>query len=139
MLQCISAVECGDALFHKTDQGVCNFPVHQQIVRRNAGLPGVDQLAPDNPLRGGLQISAFVDNDRAFAAQLQGDGNQLLRCGFHHDLADRHAAGEKNIIKLRVNQQTGHFLLALYHPDIAGLECILNHLLDDGRDGRRAL
>ncbi|MDT4840852.1 hypothetical protein FQZ97_746860 [compost metagenome] len=57
--------------------------VDEQIVRRHAGLPGIDGLHLQYPRRRRLQVIVLADDNGRLAAQLQGHRGQIARCRLH--------------------------------------------------------
>ncbi|MNP64949.1 hypothetical protein D3C76_1604950 [compost metagenome] len=90
----------------------------QHIVRRNTGLPRINQLPPDNAFGSHLQIGIRLYDYRAFAAQLQRYRHQVFCSRLHHDFAYRRAACKEHIIKRRVDQRLHRFLFSFHDPDI---------------------
>ena len=89
----------------KRQQPVMNVPVHEHIIRRDAGLAAVEQLAERQTARGDAQIRSFIDDAGAFAAQFQRDGGEGFARGAHDLAADGHAAGEEDVIKPLMQQR----------------------------------
>ena len=69
----------------------------QHIVRGDTGLSGVDAFAEGDAFGRNLQIGCRIDDDRVFAAQLQGDGDEVLRGVLHDQAAGRRLAGEGDL------------------------------------------
>ena len=106
--------------------------VHIDVVRGNAGLPGIGELGPHDVAGCQLQIGAGVDNRRALAAELQRDAGQVLcRCR-HDELADRRAACEEDVIKRQLLQSLRHVGFALEDGDLVFCEDFPDHLGDQG-------
>ncbi|MNW56317.1 hypothetical protein D3C74_340270 [compost metagenome] len=126
-------------MFDPADQLGCDAVVDQHIIRGNAGLPHIDQLAPDDPLGRRLQIGRLIDDDRAFTAELQRDRDQIFGGGFHHDFADRDTSRKENIIELGVDQLSSHLFLALDYPDISRFERLPDHVFYNSRDSGSTL
>lgn len=59
-------------------------PIDQHVIRRDAGLPGVEPLAGGQPRGGFIQREIATDNRRRLAAQLQRDRHQMLGGSGHH-------------------------------------------------------
>ena len=71
----------------------------QHIIRRDAGLSGVDELALGYPFTGKTDIGALADDSRTLAAELQSDWSEMLRGGLHHDFPDPRTAGEEDVVE----------------------------------------
>ena len=55
---------------------------HQRIVRRDAGLAGIEQFAVGDALGGLVEIGGAVDDRGRFAAEFQRDRRQIASGGF---------------------------------------------------------
>ncbi len=81
--------------------------IGQHVVRRDAGLPGVEQLGPRDPAGRDVQIGVGQHHDRALAAEFQRHRRQRRR-GRRHDLAaDLGAAGEQRVVEALGQQILG--------------------------------
>ena len=93
-------IERRDRLAHGGDEGVEAFFRDQRVVGRDAGLPGVEELAGDEPRRDEVEVRIVVDQRGALAAELQRDRDEVLRRGARDVAADRGRAGEEQVIEL---------------------------------------
>ena len=137
------ACNCGKQRRHgaRKSLGKRNFtaPGQQHIVRRNAGLAGIEQLAVGN-LDGGLaQVARRINNARRFAAQLQRGRRQVGGCCLGHLAAHCGRAGKKQVVK----RQTGKFgsdsAIALHHAQFVRHEGLADQRGQQGRRLRRQL
>ena len=66
---------------HRPDQAVDQLLGHrsfdQHVVRSDAGLAGIEELAPGDPSGGHLDVGVPGDDHRALATQLEGDRGQV--------------------------------------------------------------
>ena len=62
---------------------------HQRIIRRDAGLAGIEQFAVGDALGGLVEIGGAVDDRGRFAAELERDRRQIAPGGFRDQTADR--------------------------------------------------
>ncbi|MNR57934.1 hypothetical protein D3C85_1788070 [compost metagenome] len=69
-LQRLVAVERLDRLLQIGNQLFFHAPMHEQIVRCNAGLPCIREFPEGDALCGQLQPSIVMDDARALAAEL---------------------------------------------------------------------
>lgn len=69
--------ECGN-------KGVLLRRVDEDVVWRDADLPGIGILSKENPLRRKLNVVVRVDVDGRFSAELEREGRQVL-CGCRCD------------------------------------------------------
>ena len=116
--------------------GSC-FAGAQNIIWRHAGLPGVDELAPGNPLGCQVQICRVIHNARGLAAKLQRHRGQVLGCRLHHHFAHRRGAGEEDHIELL--RQQGLILCPspFHHGNVFRVVQVADQLMQQGRGGRR--
>ncbi len=113
-----------------------------QVVRCDAGLPGVETLAPGYALRGHLDVGVLVHDARALPAEFQHDRRKVLRRRSHHDPSERRASGEEDQIPAFLQQGRVDLAVALDDGDIFIAESVFDHLLcyfGDVRDIRRRL
>jgi len=93
-------------------------------------LPGIKQLAKDNPPCSNVQICVVLYYAGAFAAQFQRNGSKIPRCLFHYNSTKICTAREKNIIKAMIE----NFLNSLASPgidaDIFSVKGFINHVYD---------
>ena len=113
-------------------------------------MPGVQALAPDQPAASDLEIRVAEHHRRAFAAQFQGDGREVLGCSGHDQLPDALSASEKDVIKPLSEQGLGGVPIPLDHLDDLGRKglpdqaadqlgrcrCVLRWFEDGGVPGR---
>ena len=90
------------------DELVDDGLVHQEIVRRYAGLAGVDAFAPGNALGCTRDVRGSVHDAGAFAAQLKRDGREVFRGGGHDGVADSRASREADVVPARLQQPVVH-------------------------------
>src|SRR5262249_40877621 len=81
--------------FRRIYELVCPAARQENVVRRDACLSAVVQLAGHDSLCGFTQWVSAVDDDRTFTAQLQSDRNQVLAGSLHDQLPDASRAREK--------------------------------------------
>ena len=86
-------------LLHPGYQFIFYRILHQQVIRRNAGLASVQALAPDNPPGRQRKVGGFLHDTGAFSSQLQSYRRQVFRGGSQDDLAHPGAAGKKDMVK----------------------------------------
>ena len=70
--------------------------INQYVVRSNAGLSGIQGLAPGEALRGQLEVGVGRDDAGALPAQFQHHGGQVLGGGLHYETSEGRAAGEED-------------------------------------------
>ena len=102
----------------------------QHVVRRDAGLPGVEQLADHDAFHRVVQPRAGADDGRRLAAQLQRHRGEIGRGRAHHVVTDRGGAGEQQVVERQRRERLRHVRVAGHHPHFVGLE-ILRHLLGE--------
>ena len=131
--------ELVELLLQRRNESVFDFARHQHIIRRDARLPGVEQLAERNPSRGERQVSIFRDNHWAFAAQFQRCGGQMLRRAAKHLLPDVTASSEENLVERLVKQCLILHAPTLDNGNFLQWEAFGADLPDDGRSRGRIL
>ena len=92
-------VHLGDGAMHVFDEGVDPVPGHEGVIRRDAGLAGVEQLAEGEARRYRGEVAGRIEDRRRFAAQLQGHRRQVLRCRLGHHSSDGGGAGEEQVVE----------------------------------------
>ncbi len=111
--------------------------VHVHVVRRDAGLSGVQELAPRDAACGDVQVGGLVHDDGGFAAEFQRDAREGLRGGRHDLAAHGGTAGEEHVIERQGEQVLRDLRVAFHHGDQRRREGLRDDLADDaGRGGR---
>ena len=114
------------------------FPGAEHIIRRHAGLPGVEPLAPgDTPGCQG-KIRVRRQDTGAFPTQLQHHRRQVTGRGGHDRLTHRHRSGKEDHIKGLLKQRLG-FLPAALQARHSGRRHIFDHRLQGLGHRRRIL
>ena len=121
-------LEPGDRLLDLVDQLVADRRLSQHVVGRDADLAGVDQLGPRDPLRGDLDVGVFRHDDRALAAELQGDRRQMRRRALVHLAPDLGAAGEQQMVEALRDELLADGAIALDDGDRVGVEVARHEL-----------
>ena len=133
-----SAAEAGcEPLLHLADQGLADPLLHQQVVGRDAGLSGVEGLAPHQAPRRHRQVGVSQHHGWAFPPQLQGHGGEVLGRGGHHQSPHPLAACEKDVIELLLQQRLGRVAIAQHHLHGVRGEGGGDQIGDHLRGGRR--
>ncbi|MNN09601.1 hypothetical protein D3C81_1224880 [compost metagenome] len=73
--------------------------VDQHVIRRDAGLAGVEPLAGGQPRGGFVQREIAADDRRRLAAQFQRQRHQMLRRRRHYLAADRGGTGKHEVVQ----------------------------------------
>ncbi len=134
-----TGAEAADRLDELGDKAVAHLGFDQHVVRRDAGLPGVQQLRPGDAAGRDLQVGVAGDNRRTLATQFQGDRSEVPRGGRHHDLADFRTAGEEGVVKTLIEQQLGGLGLALDDGHRVGVKVLRDEPREQGRADRGVL
>ena len=87
---------------HLRHKRVLDRFVDVDVVRRNAGLSGIDELPKRNASGGKGQVGGFIDDGGTFPAQLQGDWGQVLTGRSINGFSNAGAAGKEDVVE-------GHF------------------------------
>ena len=85
------------------------------MVGSDAGLTSIETLAPGQALGAGGDVGIGKHDRRTLAAQLQGHGGEMAGGGGHHQPADPAAPGEKDVVKLLLQQLGCHGPIASDH------------------------
>ncbi len=94
------------------DKALDAVPGHQYIVGGNTGLAGIHGLAEGDALGGIFQGDVPGNDGRRLAAQLQGDGCQVVRRRMQDVPADAGGAGEQQMIEGQAGKGRAHIRLA---------------------------
>ena len=73
---------------HRLAKGLGTIANGQHIVRRDAGLAGIQKPAPGQGMRHAVQRYRGIDDDRGLAAEFKRDGRQVSGCRLGHRTAD---------------------------------------------------
>ena len=128
---------CSCAL-HGLQQGLLEMGLHQQVVRCNAGLSGVQAFAPDQSAGAHLEVSPIHHQRRAFSTKFQGDRREVGSSTLQNASADGPATCEKDVVEGQRHQCGGDGAIPLYHPHHVGLE-VFRHQSADQRGDRWCL
>ena len=74
--------------------------MHENIVRGDAGLPGIQELALGDPLAGQAHVRIGAHDGGALTSKLQRDGSEMPGSSLHHDLSHPRATGKEYIVIL---------------------------------------
>ena len=127
----------GDMLFQQGDEVVLNPAVDEQVIRRDAGLAAVEQLAEGEAFGCQIELGGGINDARALAAQLERDGREVLGRLAHDLPTDGNAAGEEDIVKPLLEQRLVFLAAALHDGDVLWREAGGDDLADDGGRGGR--
>ena len=95
----VVAEEVVDRFLHAGQERFLDGLMDEDVIRRDARLPGVVKLAPDDAPGGHVEIGLLVDDARALAAELERDRRQVLGGGFHDDAPDGAVARVEDVIE----------------------------------------
>ncbi len=113
--------------------------VDQRIVRGDAGLARIGQLAEGDIGDIRLGRSTRGHDHRGLAAKLQGDRDQIIGGRAHHRLAHRRAAGEQDVVERQRREGPAGFGIALHDRDLLGREDLRQHPGEEFAGPRREL
>ncbi len=103
----VVAVELVQRRHHLLHQGVAHRCLGQDVVGGDAGLAGVEALAPHDAPGGHVQVGVGGHDGRALPAQLQGDRGEVACRSSHHHSAHVGAAGEQDVVEALLEQGRG--------------------------------
>ncbi len=98
-VRCAAGIELAGSRGESCDEGLYVGFGQQCVVWRDAGLPGVGELAEGDRGRRARQGKSPLDDDRRFAAEFKGDRHEMIARRAHHRAADVRAAGEDQMIE----------------------------------------
>ena len=137
----IVAVEGRDRIGERSDQLILDALVDDHIVRSDAGLTGVEELRPGDPLGGHLDVGVGGDDGGALASELEGDRREVLGRRPHHDATDLAITGVEDVVEVLFEQRRGFVDGAGDDGHRGCVEVLGNQFLDErrhrGRDLRR--
>lgn len=112
---------------------------HQHVVRRDAGLSGIEQLAVGDALGRLLEIGRGVDDRGGLAAELERDRRQVTSRGLRDQPPDPGRAGEHEVIERQVRNGFCDLVLDAGHEELRGIEARGEPLLQQACEVRREL
>ena len=92
-------VALGDDAARGGDERVALRLGHEDVVGREAGLPGVHELAVHDAVGGGVDVEVVADDRRRLATELERHRRQALGGGAHDGTARVGGAGEDDVIE----------------------------------------
>ena len=101
---------------------------HQRVIRRDAGLAGIEQLAVGDALRGFREIGGAVDDGGRFAAEFERDRRQIAPGRFGDETADAGRAGEDQMIERQRREALRDLVLDAGDDHFGGVEFGRDHL-----------
>ncbi len=128
----LAAVHLGERGAQGIDERFLDPALHQQKIGGNAGLTGVEELAPGDAAGGDIQRHGGVHQTGAFAAEFEGHGGEVFGGGAQHDLAHGGAAGEEYFIKVLLQQLSGDLRPAADRGHVAGVKGLSQNAQGDG-------
>ena len=114
-----------------TDEGLFEVLLHQYIVRRDAGLSGVDGLAPGYTPRRNRHIGMGIYNTRTLTAQLQHHRREVFSGRFHHHLTYSRAAGKKDEVEPLTQQDFVGGTATLHHRHMSRIKNFIHNFFHD--------
>ncbi len=129
--QCAGAfvLEFLDRVADLADQLVADLRVGEHIVGRDAGLAGVHQLDPGDPLGRDVDVGVRGDDHRALAAELERYRGQVGGRALVDLAADLGAAGEHHPVKSLRDEFLADRTVALHNGDRVVVHVALDQFL----------
>ena len=90
----------------------------ERVVRRDARLAGVEELADRDLRRNGFERAVGVDDHRRLAAELQRHRRQVLRRRLRDEAADRRGAGEEQMVERQFHERLADRRVAGKHRQL---------------------
>ena len=94
----------------------------QDVIGRNAGLAGVDQLAKDDARDRMIEIGAGTDDGWRFAAQLKRHRSQIVACRAHDVTTDGGRARKQQMVERQRGKRARDIGVAGDDQEIVGGE-----------------
>ncbi|MNV41286.1 hypothetical protein D3C71_1329180 [compost metagenome] len=132
----IARLHLGLQLLH---QLALAMAVDQHVVRRDAGLAGIEELAGGQARGRLLQRVVAADDGGGFTAQFEGQRGQVLGRGRHDLAADGGGAGEHQVVQRRAGQGAGEVSVALHDRHAIQGEDVGQQRLQEGTGAGRVL
>ena len=122
----ILAVETDGIRFDFVEQRFLHVAVYEKVVGGDAGLAGVQELAPCDFACRNVEVGRAVYDAGAFAAEFERDGGQMRRRLLHDRAAERGAAREENVVEAVFEQFGGFVVAAVEDRDVFRREDLLD-------------
>ena len=103
------------------------------MIRRDAGLSGVQELAPRNPLRGKIQLGVGIDNAGTLSAEFKRKRSEVLRRGTHHGASAAGPACIENVVEFFFQQTLRDVDAAVEDCHVFRLEDLAHNRFNDFR------
>ena len=112
---------------------------HQRIIRRDAGLAGIEQLAIGDALGGLAEIGGAVDDRGRFAAEFERDRREVASGGFRDQAADPGRAREDQMIERQRREGACDVVVDAGDEHLGGVEFGRDHFLQQRGEPRHQL
>ena len=122
-------VHGGHLSAHVFHEGILCARRDKGIVRLDAGLAGVEQLAVDD---GGSRADQGIirrHDGRGLATQFEGHGHQVGRGRFHHQAADTGCTGKQQVVEGQAAEGLSHLRTTGDHGNLLLVEYLAEGLL----------
>ncbi len=98
--------------------------VHHQIIGRDAGLPGIGELAIGDAGCSMIECVAFLHDDRRLATEFQRYRHKVFAGGPHHGAAHRRATREENMVEGKSRESCTYRGIAGHNGHLIVGKCI---------------
>ena len=117
------------------DESLLYILMDKNIVRCDAGLAGVQRLAPCNAAGSYLKVCTLVYYAGTLATQLQNHRGEMLSCSSHNLTTQCRASGKEYHVKTAAKKYLIDLTVSLYYSNVILAENRLYHLLQSCRNG----
>jgi hypothetical protein len=105
VILCERRIQDADRMAHRAGEVFDALARDERIVRRDARLPGIEQLAEGDLRRDRFERALHVDDHRRLAAELERDRCQIFRRRLRDDAADGSRSREKQVIERQLGER----------------------------------
>jgi hypothetical protein len=92
------------------------------MIGSETDLTGIRELAEQDAVERAIEVGRAADDDRALAAELEGDGHEVLRRRFHDLAADRSRSREHQVIERQPRERLRDLGSAAHDCDLGRVE-----------------
>lgn len=123
-------VEGSHFLAIRPDERLDVVLVDECVIRGDARLASVEQLAESGGRRRLTQGVAFGDDDRRFTAQFKGDGDKIVARSLHHRSADCSAPSEDQMVERQGRECRPYRRIAGHNRELVLGEYLAEHFCE---------
>ena len=118
------------------DGGFDAFGGDEEVIWGEADLTRVEELTCEDAQEALREVGVTAEDDGGFAAQFEGDGDEVVGCGAHDVTTDSGGACEDQVVEGKAAEGGGGLSVACKDGDLAWCEGFAKHLLEQIGGGR---